>query len=118
MSELIGAIHSETMAGRMPWGRSAENGKFQSRIGDYVIQLHSALPYASPTSVTPDYLTIAVTKIDGTSVEMVGGMGNALMTGRPSLSPQDKAKLKDIFVKINTTNQDIEQLIKLLKSKD
>lgn len=115
MSDLISVIHTETMAGRMPWGRSAEGGKFQSRIGNYVIQLNSSMPYSSALSVSSDYLVIAVTKIDGTSVEIMGGT-SALLSGRPALNSQDKAKLKDVFVKISTTNQDLDELIKLLKS--
>lgn len=117
MSELISAIHAETMAGRMPWSRSAEGGKFQSRIGDYVIHLSSAMPLSTFSEVNPDYMVISVSKIDGTTVETVGGYANALMTGRPSISSQDKSKLRDVLMKISTTNQDIDELIKLIKQK-
>lgn len=117
ISELIAAIHAETMAGRMPWNRSAEGGKFQSRIGNYVIHLSSAIPLSSFSIVDPEYMIISVSKIDGTNVETVGGYANSLMPGRPSLSSQDKMKLRDVFMKISTTNQDIDELIKLIKNK-
>lgn len=119
MSGLIEALHSKTMSGNVAWQQSAERGKFQARIGEYIIQLSTSSPIyvSSPSSIPPGDIQIHVTKIDGQLVDAAGGYGGLLsMTqNRTPLSSTDQAKLREIYVYLSTTNQDLEKLIKLLQ---
>ena len=114
MSDLIGIVHSKTVQGEIAWSRSAERGKFQARVGDFIIQISAGTfgLLSDPAGIPGSAIQITVSKIDGQVVDTAGGNSFSAST---NVSVQDQGKLRDIYMRLSTTNQDLETLIKLLK---
>jgi hypothetical protein len=106
---IIDRLLSKTETGSLRWDSTTGPGRYQTRLGDFVVMLQGTSgPIESAVS-------LEIKRLSGTSVATVStSQLNALMTRRTSLSDQGRQKLESLFQLVSDRSSDLDELLDLL----
>lgn len=111
--QLLDLILARTKSGEMRWHRSAEPDKYQSRIGDFVVNLGPSSPIVIGVGRN---LSLVITRLDGTPVEVISDSQNVFSNYGVRTPVIRGNSLKEIYDLVIGGNNELDDLIKLLSS--
>jgi hypothetical protein len=112
MAQMIDRLWLKTQEGALKWNQLGSMTSYETRLGDFSIQLRG-----SPTVGLNRGVTLKVSKLDGTEVANVvtGNSLAALATGYTSVPPSAASVLEQLYKHVSSRDSDIDELLNLLK---
>lgn len=113
MAQMIDRLWAKTEAGALKWSQLGSMTSYETRLGDFSIQLRG-----SPNVGLNRGVTLKVSKLDGTEVANVATGGNALAAlagGLTAVPPAASSTLEQLYKYVSSRDSEIDELLKLLK---
>lgn len=110
---MIERLWEKTQAGSLKWSQLGSLTSYETRLGDFSIQLRG-----SPNVGLNRGVALRVAKLDGTEVTNVSSVNNALAgfaSGVTVIPPSTSATLERLYQYVSSRDTDLDELLNLLK---
>lgn len=116
VAQVIDRLLSRTKNGNQSWKNSAVGNKYQTRIGDFTVEVTG-----QTSSIFPPSARIKITKLNGIVVAEAGSSSSGVVAtisgraGNPSyLDSHSQAKLNELYEILSNRSDDLDELLSLL----